>query len=863
MKRSSLNHSYRLVWNEATNTYVAVAETTKARGKKSGAGLALTAAFGVLMAAGATAADLPTLGQIVGGTGSISQSANSLTINQTSARLATDWQSFSIAAGNSVNFVQPSASAVALNRVLGADVSVIQGALKANGQVFLVNPNGVLFTPSAQVNVGGIVASTLNISTADFMAGNYQFAGSSSNAIINQGNISADAGGSIAFIAAKITNDGSLSAPQGNVLLGAGSAVTLDLGGPVKLQVTQGALDTLIENGGAIKAAGGLVYLSAKAAGDLASSAINNGGLIEANAISASGTLVNNTGSLTASGTAGSAGSVNIEASQVLVQTGSITAPNISVSTKNLVDGGSWDASAASNNTANGGNIAIQASEVVLQTTAASMNADGAAGTGGSIRIEAGTSAWISGAASANGQRGGEIAITAPSLTLAGASLSATGTNGGGRIRVGGGWQGKDADLANADTTTLSDTQLDVSATQSGKAGTAVVWSESKTQFDGSIRAAGGVQGGDGGQVEVSSHGQLSFGGTVDTGAAKGNNGQLLLDPKDIEIVASAGSGGINVLSLLDPTPTANEQFGKTVTELKNNGVGINRILVGSANDPVGGAQAGAVYLYNSQTGALVSTLLGSRAGDNVGNSVTALSNGNYVVGSTSWHNGTLANAGAATWGNGSSGITGVVSTSNSLVGTQAGDKVGSSVTALTNGNYVVASPYWHNGATPNAGAATWGNGTSGVKGVVSSSNSLAGTHVGDTVGSIVTALSNGNYVVGSYGWNNGTIGAAGAATWGNGSIGIKGTISSSNSLVGTRTLDSVGYSVTALSNGNYVVGSKNWHNGTIAYAGAATWGNGSSGITGQVSSSNSLVGTHYGDGVGNVVTALSNAERL
>ena len=97
--------------------------------------------------------------------------------------MAIDWQSFSIGKGNTVNFVQPSASAVALNRVLGSDVSVIQGALNANGQVFLINPNGVLFSPSAQVNVGSLVASTLSISNADFMAGNYRFEGSSSNAI--------------------------------------------------------------------------------------------------------------------------------------------------------------------------------------------------------------------------------------------------------------------------------------------------------------------------------------------------------------------------------------------------------------------------------------------------------------------------------------------------------------------------------------------------------------------------------------------------------------------------------------------------------------------------------------------------------
>jgi filamentous hemagglutinin family protein len=293
MHRSSINHTYRLIWSDVKNAFVAVAENVKGRGKKSRSGRSLAAivltASCALFAGESAAQTLPTGGSVVAGSGSISQSSKVLTVNQTTAKMAVDWQTFNIGAGNTVNFVQPSSSSVALNRVLGTDVSVIQGALTANGQVFLLNPNGVMFSPTAQVNVGGIVASTLNLSTADFMAGNYKFAGSSSNAIINQGNITAhgdSSGGTIALIAAKITNDGTLTAQGGNVLLGAGSQVTLDLGGPVKLHVTQGAIDALIQQGGAIKADGGLVYLSAKAAGDLASTVINNTGHIEAQTLS-------------------------------------------------------------------------------------------------------------------------------------------------------------------------------------------------------------------------------------------------------------------------------------------------------------------------------------------------------------------------------------------------------------------------------------------------------------------------------------------------------------------------------------------------------------------------------------------------
>lgn len=283
----AMNKLYRVVWNASKGVWQAVAEFSAGRGKaKSGKGarrrLRLALLSCSVAGSSAFAANLPTDGNVVAGNGNISQSGNTMTINQSSSKMVIDWQSFSIGQGYRVNFVQPSASSVALNRVLGSDVSQIQGSLTANGQVFLINPNGVLFTPTAQVNVGGLVASTLSMSNTDFMAGNYRFEGASSNAIVNQGNITAADGGSIALIAARITNEGTLTANAGNVLLGAGSKVVLDLGGPVKLQVEQGAIDALIQNGGAIKADGGLVYLTAKAAGELASTVINNTGLIEA-----------------------------------------------------------------------------------------------------------------------------------------------------------------------------------------------------------------------------------------------------------------------------------------------------------------------------------------------------------------------------------------------------------------------------------------------------------------------------------------------------------------------------------------------------------------------------------------------------
>src|SRR5512133_4256573 len=182
-----MNHTYRLVFNRSQNAWVAVAETAKSR-SKSGKSKALATAIASAFAFNAFA--LPTGGQVSAGAGSIGQSGSAMTIRQSSEKLAINWQSFGIGANETVNFSQPSAGAIALNRVLGSDPSAIYGKLNANGQVFLLNPNGVLFGKSAQVNVGGLVASTLNVSDADFMAKNFRFTGTAGS-VKNEGAITA------------------------------------------------------------------------------------------------------------------------------------------------------------------------------------------------------------------------------------------------------------------------------------------------------------------------------------------------------------------------------------------------------------------------------------------------------------------------------------------------------------------------------------------------------------------------------------------------------------------------------------------------------------------------------------------------
>ena len=284
-RHGSLNHIYRLVWSHVLNAWVAVAETSRGRGKGGRRKLAAAAAAMAALALGGPACAGPTGGQVVAGSATITQSGATTTIQQTSQQASLNWASFNVGSKETVNFVQPSASALAVNRILDSNGSQILGRLNANGQVYLINPNGILFGRTAQVNVGSLVASTLDVDTASLAGNKHVFSGKGGGSIVNEGTIRAADGGYVALVSAKISNSGSIAAHAGSVLMGAGSQVTLDLGGPVKLQVTQGALDTLIDNGGAIRADGGQVYLTAKAAGELAVSVINNTGVIEAHTL--------------------------------------------------------------------------------------------------------------------------------------------------------------------------------------------------------------------------------------------------------------------------------------------------------------------------------------------------------------------------------------------------------------------------------------------------------------------------------------------------------------------------------------------------------------------------------------------------
>lgn len=310
-------------------------------------------------------------------------------------------------------------------------------------------------------------------------------------------------------------------------------------------------------------------------------------------------------------------------------------------------------------------------------------------------------------------------------------------------------------------------------------------------------------------------------------------------------------------------------------------------VIASSAWDRPGVAvNAGAVTwcAANGSTVGPVSSansLVGSQAEDRVGElalntraGVIALRNGDYVVASSNWDNGSIADVGAVTWaeGDGSTG-TGAVTAANSLIGTQASDRVGSDVIALqrADGHYVVLSPEWDDGATPNAGAVTWANGSQPTTGTVSALNSLIGSQPNDRVGMFAAMLGNGNYVVASPFWSNGPVLFAGAATWRDGSAPQPGVVSPANSLVGTSYGDQVGYftaisvsplGVVPLPNGDYLVASPEWNRSPdLLRTGALTWGDGGGGTQGAVGVGNSLVGAQTDDRIAQYVRMLVNGD--
>ncbi len=311
-----MNRNGRLVWNAARRVLITL--FSSARGLAFPIVLAIIAASVSAHISPALALDpgaLPTGGKIAPGQGNISVSGNQMTVTQQQNKMIANWDTFNIGRNAEVTFVQPNSSSSALNRIADQNSSQIFGSLKANGQVFLLNPSGIVFGPTATVNVGGLVASSLNLSNEDYLSGQYRFTfNSSAGAITNMGIINAAEGGVVALIAPQVTNTGSITAPRGSVVFAAGNRVSLDFSGDglVNVSVDEAALNAALANQGAIKVDGGRVFMTAQAAGDLMATVVNNTGVIEANSISEKNGIIvldgGAAGSVSNSGLIGTAG---------------------------------------------------------------------------------------------------------------------------------------------------------------------------------------------------------------------------------------------------------------------------------------------------------------------------------------------------------------------------------------------------------------------------------------------------------------------------------------------------------------------------------------------------------------------------
>ncbi|MBI1422434.1 MAG: filamentous hemagglutinin N-terminal domain-containing protein [Gammaproteobacteria bacterium] len=456
----------------------------------------------------------PTGGQVVGGSGSISQSGATTTINQASQNMAINWQSYNVNRNETVNYQQPNASSISLNRILSNDGSTIAGHINANGQVILVNPNGILFTPTAVINVGGIIASGMDIKPDDFMNGNYLFnaINGKNGTVVNTGTINASLGGNVALLGTKVENDGLIAANLGTVTLAAGkqAVLTFDNGGVLGVRVSKAVLqkdigvDPAVLNKGNIQAAGGRVLLTASTSQDVFSQAVNTGNLQQATHV-----VVNADGSFTLGAGADTVNTGSIDTSS--------TTPNQS-----------------------GGQVVMLGNNV---TSSGTIKADAANGHGGNIQLHSTdttllTQDSLTSARAGNNGVGGTVNVLGDKVGLFDqSSVDVSGANGGGQVLIGGDLHGANPNIVNASRSFVGhDVNIYADALDQGDGGKVIVWSNMGTSFLGNIFARGGTLDGNGGFVETSSAQSLLFDGTADRSAVNGTSGTLLLDPLDITI---------------------------------------------------------------------------------------------------------------------------------------------------------------------------------------------------------------------------------------------------------------------------------------------------------------------------------------
>lgn len=327
-----------------------------------------------------------------------------LNVNQSTARAIINWDNFDIGKNATTEFIQPGATSLAVNRVVGADDDPTQilGTLKANGRVLVSDRNGVLFGKDSTVDVNGIIATTGDVVNADVTdGGDLTITGATDGEIINRANITAADAGLVALVGPTVKNSGTINAKMGRVALASGSQATVDFFGDnlIELAVDSDTEHALIENRGDIYAEGGRVSMATRVAKDIVDNTINTSGIVDVS-------------------------SITQEADRIVLA----GAEDTTVRGKLLA-----------NSEVAGGRISIDSGDIAVKNNAlieANSSFDGPAG---DVTLTAENSIDTQGKIHANGEEdGGRVGITAGDNVNVGGSVEAraTGIGRGGRVNI-------------------------------------------------------------------------------------------------------------------------------------------------------------------------------------------------------------------------------------------------------------------------------------------------------------------------------------------------------------------------------------------------------------------------------------------
>jgi filamentous hemagglutinin family protein len=474
----------------------------------------------------------PVGGDVSSGQATITTSGKTETIDQTTSKAVIDWTGFNINSGETTKFVQPNSSSLTVNRVHDMNPSQIFGSLTANGNLVLINPNGVFFGPGSKIDVNGIVVTTSNVANSNVMSGgtmNFTPGGNVNASVVNAGSITAADAGLVGLVAPNVQNSGVITARLGKVQLASGDSFNLDFYGDnlLKIGVSDAVGQQMVQNLGTINADGGTVKLTAAAGRSIVNSLIDVEGQINTPAFKEQN------------------GEIEIFAA------GSNAVPGNVAANKGLKTGSS------------------------TVTISGDLDASGygAGQTGGNISV-----------------LGDNVGI------MSGALLDVSGDQGGGNIKIGGDFHGAGTTPTALNVYVDPNSLIGASAITKGNGGNVAVWSDDYTNFLGLITARGGPNGGNGGFVETSGHQTLNMQGSVDASAPKGKAGTWLMDPEDVTISTGTDSdetgnpnfvpGGTQATAVINTTDIDNALNAGTNVTVTTTGSG----AAGSQSGPNGGS---------------------------------------------------------------------------------------------------------------------------------------------------------------------------------------------------------------------------------------------------------------------------------